>query len=107
MIASARSDSKMVATVECSRAAVVNVHREWILKPKARPQSLACGHHRLLKADSERKLRKSLSPTEEQTHFKLAGNLSQRATVNELFATHYTAQVMLVEELFESLYCWS
>ncbi|GFT99466.1 hypothetical protein TNCV_3239201 [Trichonephila clavipes] len=72
------SISETAAFVKCSRAAVINLCREWIPKQKTRFQCQASGRHRLLLA-RKGELRKF---NRKATGCQIVGNLNQGATAN-------------------------
>ncbi|GFV34196.1 hypothetical protein TNCV_3484061 [Trichonephila clavipes] len=103
------SNSKTAALVKCSRTAMINLFREWIIKQKTGSQCQVCCHHRLQVRMLSRKgeLPKLSSPTEEQSQVKLRRILiteELRTCVFERNARR-TVLTMVVNDLFESLYC--
>ncbi|GFV83006.1 hypothetical protein TNCV_1180201 [Trichonephila clavipes] len=73
---------KTAALVKFSRAAVINVYREWIPKQKTRFEFQVCGHHRLLKIHSERRIAKVVHSNRRITTFQIVGNFNQGETTN-------------------------
>lgn len=76
------SISKTAALVKCSRAAVVNVYKEWTIKQKTGSQRQTCGRHRVLNARSERRLARVVQRNRRATVRQIASHLNQGATVN-------------------------
>ncbi|XP_071040588.1 uncharacterized protein [Parasteatoda tepidariorum] len=76
------SISKTAALVKCSRAAVVNVYKEWTIKQKTGSQRQTCGRHRVLNARSERRLARVVQRNRRATVRQIASDLNQGATVN-------------------------
>lgn len=85
MIVGARSVgasiSKTAGLVKCSRAAVVNVYREWTTTQKTGSQRRACGRHRLLDARSERRLAKIVRTNRKASVRQIAANLNEGTSV--------------------------
>nr|XP_042900093.1 uncharacterized protein LOC122269731 [Parasteatoda tepidariorum] len=76
------SIGKTAALVKCSRAAVVNVYKEWTIKQKTGSQHQTCGRHRVLNARSERRLARVVQRNRRATVRQIASDLNQGATVN-------------------------
>nr|XP_042908339.1 uncharacterized protein LOC122271383 [Parasteatoda tepidariorum] len=76
------SISKTAALVKCSRAAVVNVYKEWTIKQKTGSQRQTCGRHRVLNARSKRMLAGVVQRNRRATVRQIASDLNQGATVN-------------------------
>ncbi|XP_042901316.1 uncharacterized protein [Parasteatoda tepidariorum] len=73
---------KTAVLVKCSRAAVVNVYKEWTIKQKTRSQCQTCGRHRVLNARSERRLAMVVQCNRRATVRQISSDLNQGATVN-------------------------
>ncbi|XP_042896653.1 uncharacterized protein [Parasteatoda tepidariorum] len=76
------SISKTVALVKCSRAAVVNVYKEWTIKQEVGSQHQTCGRHRVLNARSERRLARVVQSNWRATVRQIASDLNQGSAVN-------------------------
>ncbi|XP_055944578.1 uncharacterized protein LOC129975542 [Argiope bruennichi] len=76
------SISKMAALAKCSRAAIINMHREWTTKQKTGSQRPACGRHRLLNAPDEMRLARVVHSNIRATERQIAGNFNEGATSN-------------------------
>ncbi|XP_071039971.1 uncharacterized protein [Parasteatoda tepidariorum] len=97
MIAGARSVgtsiSKTAALVMCSRAAVINVYREWTTKQKTGSHRQVCGPHRLLNSRDEIKLARVVQSSRRATLRQIVSNLNADviASVSER-TVHHTLQ---------------
>ncbi|XP_042903798.1 uncharacterized protein [Parasteatoda tepidariorum] len=76
------SISKTAALVKCSRAAVVNVYKEWTIKQKTGSQRQTCDRHRVLNTRSERRLARVVQCNRRPTVRQIASDLTQAASVN-------------------------
>ncbi|XP_042895981.1 uncharacterized protein [Parasteatoda tepidariorum] len=73
---------EIAALKKCSRAAVINVYREWTTKQKTGSQRQGCGRHRQLNARAERRLSRVVKPNRRATVSLIVRNSNEGATAN-------------------------